>query len=46
MCKILNFKRRREANDVVSKKLGELLLKGYKMLDDSCEKCTVKKSLK
>jgi uncharacterized Zn finger protein (UPF0148 family) len=32
---------RRRHQDVVSKKMGDLLLKGYKMLGTSCEDCSV-----
>lgn len=34
-------KAERARNDLVSKKLGELLLQGYKMLNDTCPRCEV-----
>ena len=33
-----NMKKR---SDMVSKKLGELLLRGYRMLNSTCEECGV-----
>ncbi len=46
---ILNYsnnQKRRERNDFASKKLGELLLRGYKMLDETCDKCGVRLFIK
>ena len=34
-------KQRRERSDVISKMLGDYLLKGYKMLDSTCSECDV-----
>ena len=31
----------RERSDLVSKKLGELLLQGFRMLNETCDKCDV-----
>ena len=34
----------RSRTDLISKKLGELLLIGYRMLNETCENCDVRKT--